>query len=258
MKRARAGISVAFLAIALTAPASPAAPASPDAPPDSVDTIVARHVAARGGLERIRSIKTLREKGHLFAGAGRQAVITRQLKRPSMTRIEFTLQGVTSVYVSDGARGWKMSPFDGDVEPAPLSEEAVMEAAEQADIEGPLLDWKAKGHQVELVGRETVDGRETWKLKLTLKSGTVRHEYLDVESLLRVRTETTRTVRGVPVQIQTTFGDYRMTGGVLFPHPIAVAARGRAQSLRIVVNSIEINPPLGDDLFAMKKTVGGM
>ncbi len=252
MKRGRAGVSAALLAIALTAPASPAAQ------PDSVDEIVARHVAARGGLDRIRSIKTLREKGHLFAGAGRQAVIMRQLKRPSMTRVEFTLQGVTSVYVSDGARGWKMSPFDGDVEPAPLPEEAVMEAAEQADIEGPLLDWKAKGHQVELVGRETAGGRETWKLKLTLKSGTVRHEYLDVESAQRVRTETTRHVRGRPVQIETTFGDYRTTDGVLFPHTIEVAARGRAQRLRIVVDSIEVNPPLGDDLFAMKDPAGAM
>jgi hypothetical protein len=225
--------------------------AAPATPSPTVDEIVARYVAGLGGQETIRSIRTLREKGRITAGPQREAVVTRERKRPSSTRFEFTVQGVTSVFVSNGHRGWKMSPLEGDLEPQPLPDQVVAEAAEQADIEGPLVDWKAKGHQVELAGREAVDSRDAYKVKLTLNSGAVRYEYLDVDSFIRVRSDSTRQLRGHAVQIESTFGDHRMTGGVLFPHLIEVAASGRPQHTRIVVDSIEINPPLSDARFTM-------
>jgi outer membrane lipoprotein-sorting protein len=230
----------ALLATTLTAPAGTA---------PTVDEIVTRYVTACGGLKKIRSIETLREKGRITAGANRQALVTRELKRPNRTRFTFTLQGVTGVFVSDGQRGWRMSPFEGDVGPAPLTDDVVQEAAEQGDIEGPLVDWKAKGHQLELVGREVVGDREAYKLKLTLQSGAVRYEYLDVKSLHRLRTDTTREVRGRPVQLQVSFGNYKKSGGVLFPRLIEVTTVGRPQQLSIVVDSVEINPPLSDALF---------
>jgi hypothetical protein len=234
-----------------TAPAAAAPPPAAAVPSPTVDEIVARHVTWRGGLKKIRAIQTLREQGRVSAGADRQGVVTRERKRPSRSRFEFTVQGVTSVFVSDGQRGWKMSPFDGDTGPSPLSDEVVAEAAEQADIEGPLVDWQAKGHKVELDGRESVGGHDTYKLKLTLKSGGVRYEYLDVKTLERVRTESTRTVRGRSVVIGTTYGDYRKSGGVRFPHLIDVEAAGRPQALHVMVDTIEVNPPLSDDRFRL-------
>ena len=239
-------IAMAFLTTTVATPATPPPPVDP-----TLDEVVARYVAARGGLEKIRAIRTLLEKGRVTAGANREALVNRERKRPSRTRLEFTVQGVTSVVVSDGRRGWKMSPLDGDLEPQPLPDQVVAEAAEQADIEGPLVDWKTKGHQAELAGREVIEGRETYKVKLTLKSGAVRYEYLDVESFFPVRTDSTRQVRGRTVQIETTFGDHRKSGGVLFPHLIEVAAAGRPQKMRIVVDTIEVNPPLSDARFEM-------
>jgi hypothetical protein len=272
VSRARTIVAAAILAIGSTAsalsvaPAATPAPAAPHAPTTSkapaapspaaapspmVDEIVARHVAWRGGLKKIRAIQTLREQGRVSTGADRQGVVTRERKRPSRSRFEFTVQGVTSVFVSDGQHGWKMSPFDGDTGPSPLPDEVVAEAAEQADIEGPLVDWQAKGHKVELEGRESVGGRDTYKLKLTLKSGGVRYEYLDVKTLERVRTTSTRTVRGRPVLIETTYGDYRKSSGVRFPHLIDVEAAGRPQGLHVMVDTIEVNPPLSDDRFRL-------
>ena len=141
----------------------------------------------------------------------------RELKRPSRARFEFTVQGVTGVYVSDGTQGWQVSPFDGVMGPSPLPDDVVSEAAEQADIEGSLVDWQAKGHRVELVGRESVGGREAYKLKVTLKSGAVRHEYIDVKSMNLVRSDSTRKVRGHPVQMQTTPSGISRVGVCLPP-----------------------------------------
>lgn len=134
--------------------------------------------------------------------------------------------------------------------PKPLPDEVVMDAGEQADIDGPLVDWKSKGHQIELVGCEVVDGREIYKLKLTLKSGGVLFSYLDVKSMYLIRTESTRQVRGRPIRIETTFGDYRKTGGILFPHLVEVRAAGRPQVLRLMVDKVEVNPPLSEARFA--------
>jgi outer membrane lipoprotein-sorting protein len=234
---------LAALAFLAAAPAAPA-PKSP-----GVDEIVAKYVAARGGLKKIRSVQTLRQKGHATTGAGRNALVTRELKRPGRIRFEFTVQGVTAVFASDGKRGWQVSPFDEDMGPKPLPDEAVREAIEQADIEGPLVDWKSKGHTIELVGRETVGKYETYKLKVTLKSGDVRYDYLDVKTGRQVRTDSTRVVRGGPVQVETRFDDFGKTDGILFPHLIEVTAVGRPQSLRVVVDTIEVNPPLSDARF---------
>ena len=237
--------ALAALAVAAAARIASAAP-SP-----TVDSIVADYVTARGGLEKLRSIETLRQRGRAIGSGGREGRVMREWKRPGKTRFEFTVQGVTGVYASDGARGWQVSPFDGDMSPKPLPEEAFTDAMEQADIEGPLVDWKRKGHQVELVGHEIVSGRDAFKLKLTLKSGATRYDSLDVTTHQLVRTDSVRQVRGRPVQIQTTFANHKKSGGVLFPRVVEVVAVARPQKLRVVVDDIEVNPPLSDARFEM-------
>ena len=231
------------------APPAPETPAAKAAPSPTVDEIVGRYVAARGGIEKLRSLNTLRQEGRVHAGPGRDGLVTREIKRPGKIRFELTVQGVTSVFASDGHRGWKVAPLEGDAAVKPLPDEALIDAREQADIDGPLVDWKSKGSRVELAGREAVDGRDAWKLKLTLKSGGVMNAWVDVESASLVRTEATRQVRGKPVRIDTRFGDYRKTSGILFPHRVEVRAVGRPQELRILVDKVEVNPPLADARF---------
>jgi len=238
-------LSLAAVALLAVTPAAPAA-SSP-----TVDDIVGRYVSARGGVKKIRSIQTLRQTGQATTGAGRHGLVTRELKRPGKVRFEFKVQGVTAVFASDGRRGWKVAPFEGDMSIQPLSDEVVGDMVEQADIEGPLVDYKAKGHKAELVGHENVGDRDAYKIKLTLKNGVVRHEYIDVKNLHLLRTDTTRLTPKGPVQIETTFGDYRKTSGMLFPHRVEVQAVGRPQSLRVVVDKVEVNPPLSDARFEM-------
>jgi hypothetical protein len=240
--------AAALLFVVTTAGAAPPAPTSSP----TVDTIVSDYVAARGGLAKIQSIKTLRQTGHAFAGGGRQAVVTRELKRPGKVRFEFTVQGVTAAFVTNGREGWQVSPFDGDLEAKPMAEDALADAIEQSDIEGPLVDWKAKGHQLELAGREVIAGRDTYKLKLTLKGGGVRYDYIDVKTHYEVRADSTRQFRGRQVQIETKFSGHKKVKGVLFPGTVEVAAVGRPQTLRLVIDTIVVNPPLDDARFERK------
>lgn len=260
-------LAVAIVAgIALLAAAPPATagapPATAGAPPatatasPSVDEIVARHVAARGGLKKIKSLATLRQTGQIDAGPGRKAIAVRELKRPGKIRFEFTVQGVTGVYVCNGTTGWQVSPFEGEMAPTALSEETVREALEQADLDGPLVDWSAKGHQLELVGRATVGDRETYKLKLTPPSGAVQYHYIDVKSYYLLRVETTRHARGRPVTIEATFSGHKKTKGLLFPRVIEFRTANRPGRMLITVDKLEVNPVLSDARFALPATGG--
>jgi len=234
---------------AMAAPPTPGTPSAEPAPAPTVDEIVGRYVTARGGMEKLKALKTLRQEGRVSAGAGRDGLVMREIKRPGKIRFEFTVQGVTSVFASDGQRGWKVNPLEGEMTRQPLPEEVLVDAREQADIDGPLVDWKSKGSRIEVVGRETVGGHDAYKLKVTLKSGGVLTAYVEVKSANLVRTDATRLVRGKRVVIQTTLGDYRKTEGILFPHLVEVRAAGRPQLVRIVVDKVEVNPTLSDARF---------
>jgi hypothetical protein len=211
---------------------------------ETVDEIVARHVEARGGAKRLKALGSVRMTGRVRADGGRRASVVREVSRPGRMRLEFTAEGVTSVYAFDGAHGWQIAPMLGGFAPEPMTPDAEQLAAEQADIEGPLVDWKAKGHRVELVGREAIDGRPVYRLRLTLKGGAILSELIDAQSLLEVRRLSTRHVRGATVEVETDFSDYREVGGLRFPHAIDSFATGRAGHLAVVVETIELDPAL--------------
>ncbi len=235
----------------LLAAAALLAPAA--VPAQTVDEIVARHVAARGGREALAAVRTLRMAGRAIAGPGREAIVRREIARPGRIRTEFVFQGTTGVYVWDGSTGWRVSPLDGSLEPEPLPEEAAALSAEQADFEGPLVDWKAKGHSVELVGPAALPGGAAHELKVTLKSGVVRRLWVDAASGHVVRTESRRKVRGHELAFETVYGDYRETGGVRFARSIEIGVRDRPRRLRIVVASVEVNPALEDSRFSLAR-----
>ncbi|MGB3563061.1 MAG: hypothetical protein WBH75_13855 [Thermoanaerobaculia bacterium] len=218
---------------------------------DPLESLIARHVEARGGMERLEAIRTLRASGRASAGPGREALVTREVRPPGRIRTEFAFQGVTAVYACDGSKCWSVDPRSDSFEPELMSEFDTSVAIAQADLLGPLVNWEAKGHSVELLGKEQVDGRETFKLKVTLSSGAVHTDYLDAESALLVRRDTTETLSGQAIEVETTYSDFRPVGGVVFPHFIRSSAKDRSDFLEVVVKEAELNPPLDDSRFEM-------
>ena len=226
-----------------------AACSTPQSPP-SLDDIVASNLEARGGIEKIQALRSLRETGTVTASDGRVARVVREIQRPSLFRLEFSYQGTTSVFANDGETGWQVAPLQGEFEPQAMpTEDDAAAGVDQRDIEGPLVDWRKKGHVVELVGREPVDGKEAFKLKVTLQGGTVRFDYVDVASRQVVRSDVTRLVRRHPTVLENRFSDFREVGGLVFPHLIETHVKDRPQVLKIVVEKIEINPELDEARF---------
>jgi hypothetical protein len=222
--------------------------------PSPVDEIVNSNLAARGGKERIRALHSIRATGTATASGGRVARVVQEIKRPGFYRLEFTVQGTTAVYAHDGEIGWHVAPLDGVLEPQAITPESDSEAGiDERDIEGPLVDWREKGHQVELIGSEMLPGGEAFKLKTTLADGGVRHDYVDLASRQIVRSEKTEMLRGRAVQLEVSYSDFRETDGLFFPHHIETQARDRPETISIVVDSYELNPELDDARFRLPR-----
>jgi hypothetical protein len=223
------------------------------APAQSLEEVMARAIQARGGVEKLRALQAVRMTGKMTIASQANAPVTQitmEMKRPRRSRFEFKLQGVTGVQAYDGREAWGIPPMTG-ARPERLPEEMAGELVNQSDIEGPLVDHKAKGHKVALVGREKLDGKDAWRLRLTFKSGDVQDVLLDAASYLELRTERRRVVRGTEIELESRFGDYREVGGLMWPHTIEVGPKGRPEKQLVTFEKIEVDPEIDDARFRM-------
>src|SRR6185436_18506278 len=128
---------------------------------------ITKYVQKIGGIEKLQAIKTMRATGKFIGGGGFEAVVVQENKRPNMVREEFQLMGMTAINAYDGKSGWKISPFGGKKDPEPLGEEDMKSILEDADFDGPIIDYKAKGNLVEYVGMDPVEGTDALKIRVT-------------------------------------------------------------------------------------------
>jgi len=218
----------------------------------TVDEVIAKSLEARGGLEKLKAIQSIRMTARMSMGPMDVPMVI-EMKRPRSFRADITVQGTVAVQAYDGATAWGISPM-GPGQPEPLPAEAAKQMTEQADMDGPLVDYAAKGHVVVLVGKEKVEGRDAYKLEITKKGGDVEYHFLDAASYLPVRVAARRTIRGTEIEGESTLGDYREAGGVLWPYSVQNGAKGRPEKQSLVVQKIEINPAIDDARFKMPST----
>lgn len=237
----RVAMATAVLALCLPAPGLA----------QTVDELVARNVEARGGADAWRSVSALRLTGRMDVGQGMLVPYVLEQKRPRRMRLEFVFDGQTAVQSVDGKTGWKIAPFRGLAKPEPMTEAELREAADAADLYGLLFDYAARGHEVELVGREKVQGGDTFKLKVTLPGGAVRWVYLDAETGLEVKLEAMRTLRGRDRRVETFFYDWQNSGGLLIPRRQETRTEGEKEPHLFTVDTVRVNPTLDDARFAM-------
>jgi outer membrane lipoprotein-sorting protein len=217
----------------------------------TADEIINKNLEARGGKDKIKAVQTARMTGKLVMGQGMEAPITMELARPNKMRMEFTLQGMTGIQAYDGKSGWSVMPFMGKTEPEKMSDDDVKQAEDMADMDGLLVDYKEKGHQVEYVGKEDVEGTPAHKLKVTKKNGDVVNVYIDAESYMEIKDAGKVKVRGQEIEGQTLFGDFKKVDGVVYPFSIEQKSSAGPGGMTISISKIEVNPTVDASRFAM-------
>jgi hypothetical protein len=255
--------------------------------------IVDKNVAARGGLQAWRAVQTMSLQGKLGAGGNQRATLAMpgandkaitdvaprrpvdetqlpflmELKRGRKMRFEMQFKGQTAVQVYDGANGWKLRPFLNRLEVEPFTADEVKIASMQEDLDGPLVDYAAKGTSVELVGMEQVESRDTYKLKLTKKNGQAIHVWIDAKTFLEAKIEgQPRRLDGTEHPVELYYRDYRTVDGLQIPFvletrllPVTKTALGFRDTPvppeKIVIDKVAVNPKLDEKLFSKPEIV---
>ena len=232
-----------------------AAVCAQDKPQLTVDELVAKNVAAKGGADALRALQSVRLTGKMLVNEGQmQLGYAETKKRPDEVRTEATLQGMTAVEAYDGKEGWRISPFQGRKDPEKMSADDVKPLMEDAEIDGPLVNWKEKGSTLEYIGREDVDGTSAYKIKVVRKNGDVNFVYLDPDHFLEIRILTQRIRHGAQEETETDVGDYEKIGGVFIPFSIEAGRKGDPDKQKVVIEKAEPNVPVDDAIFHFPTT----
>jgi hypothetical protein len=250
--------------------------------------IVDKNVAARGGLQAWRRVQTLSLQGKMGAGGNQRATLPvpmanpkevvntlprrqaeeaqlpflMEMKRPRKVRIELQFKGQTAVQVYDGSNGWKLRPYLNRREVEAYSAEELKIASRQEDLDGPLVDYAAKGSHVALEGSEKVEGRDTYKLKVTEKTGHTFQVWVDAETFLEAKIEgQPRRLDGVEHPVEVYYRDYRGVDGLQIPFvletrvlPVSQNALGLRDTPvppeKIAIDKVVVNPKLDEGQFS--------
>jgi len=238
--------AIVLVSVSLLAPAVH----SQEVKPLTVDTLVAKNIEAKGGIDALRAVQSLRLKGKMLVNQGQiEFAYTQTKKAPGQVREEYTLQGMTAIQAYDGTQGWKISPFGGRKDPEKMSVDDAKSLIEDAEIDGPLVDWRAKGSTVEYLGPEDVDGTLAHKLKVVRKNGDVSFVYLDPDYFLEIRIISQRIEQGAQVEVETDLGDYEKIAGVFFPFSLEAGSKGATDKQKIILEKAEANVAVEDTVF---------
>ena len=261
-----------FLALAVSLALGADTPSS--AAKLTAEQVIEKNVAARGGLQAWRAVKTLSMSGKLDAGGNEsptravqgvrtggvqlpkrpaeqaQLPFRMELKRTRKQRVELDFRGETAVQVYDGTNGWKLRPFLNRHEVEAYTPDEMKAVALQSDLDGPLVDYAAKGTKVELEGTDKVEGNDTYRLKLTFKNGQAQHVWVDAKTFLETKIEgTPRRLDGKYHPVEVYYRDYRAVSGLMMPYVLETKVQGVKQTEKIEIEKVAVNPAVEDSRF---------
>lgn len=222
----------------------------------TADELVAKNLAAKGGVAKLKAVQGMRITGRVTlpnAGGGLEIPMTILTKRPNRFRQESTVQGQKVVIAYDGKSAWMLNPLMTGDKPVPIEGDRAELLKQQADLDGPLVDYKEKGTAIEVMGTEDMDGKKLYKLKVTPKTGRTTYLFLDAETGLEAKTVMDAPAdpnSGAPAAtMEIQFSNYQNVGGLMMPHTIQQKLNG--QVAQVNIEKIELSPAVDESLFAM-------
>ncbi|MDA1305954.1 MAG: hypothetical protein O2917_01665 [Acidobacteria bacterium] len=243
----RALVALVVVGVGFSVPASAQTVSAP-----TVDEIVAKNYASKGGLEKWKSIQTQKMTG-VASAQGFELGMVVYGKRPNLGRQEMTIEVpgqpvMTMVNIFDGEKAWTINPMMGTDAPQEVPGADAEVVKDQSNFDGALVDYKIKGHTIELMGTVAVGGKPTHHLKVTRTGQPTQHYYLDVETGVELKI-TTEAAGGPAVEAE--MSDYRDVEGVLVPHLIKVSQGGQVQA-ELRISKVEFNVAIDDALFRVR------
>jgi outer membrane lipoprotein-sorting protein len=213
----------------------------------NLDDLVAKNIQAKGGAEKLQAVQSMKQTAHLNA-QGMIGTITVYGKRPNLVRQEIVVAGQTAINAFDGTTAWSINPLSGSTAPVAVTGPQADDIKMQADFDSPLVNYKAKGYQLELVGEESIAGRSVIHLKLTNADKRTQQIYLDAQTSLEMKV----VGNGATGPIENELSDYRDVMGLKLPFLMKTVANGSVIG-QITVDNVVLNPKIDDAIFKMPK-----
>jgi hypothetical protein len=211
----------------------------------TADEIVSKHLAAIGGAENWKKVNSMKMEAALEVQGMEIPVSIFQLHNKGQ-RQEFTVMNMTGYSIITPEAGWNFNPMGGQTKPEPMTADELNAAKDGLDIQGDMLDYAAKGHKIELLGKEDVDGTEAFKLKLTRKSGSEVINYIDPSTYYIIRTVNKVKVNGQEVEQKVNVGNYqKLPEGIVVPFSMEMPGAPAPVNIK----KVEVNPTLDPALF---------
>ena len=222
------------------------------APLPTVDDIIAKNLQAKGGAAKWQSMKSVKMTGKMTA-QGTEMPLTVYAMRPNFNRQEITMAAGKAIQAFDGTTAWVVNPMLGVETPQAVPGPAAELAKNSADFDGALINYKAKGNDIELVGKEQLEGKDVYHLKVTTKGGPVQHYLLDADSGIELRMSAEIDLgSGQKQTLTTAMSNYKQVDGIMIPHTVTQTAGGRTL-LQWTITTVEFNAVPDDSIFRLPK-----
>jgi len=216
----------------------------------TADEIIRKALDARGGIPKIKTVQSERISGRISFSKDMGGTFSVELKRPLKMRAEISIDGQQLIRTYDGkSSGWMINPFSGNKEVQPLPAGDLKNITDESDFDGPLVDYKSKGNAIELAGKEVLDDKPVYRLKLTNKNGDVRYYFFDASSFLLVKWEGNRRNGDEDIPWESYFSDYRDVQGLKYPFRIDQGSPGTEIKQTLLAEKVEIDIPIDDSRF---------
>jgi hypothetical protein len=209
----------------------------------TADEVIAKHITAIGGAENWKKVNSMKMEGILQVQGAEVNVVVTVLHGKGM-RQDISVMGMTGYEIVTTTEGWDFMPFQGQTEPEAKTAEELAEAQDNLDAQGELIDYAAKGHKVELIGKEDVEGTECFKLKVTKKGGSVSTLFFDPKTFYIVQSKSTQKANGQEMEVVTSFSNYEK-----LPEGIVVAKSMTLPFGEMNMSKITVNGPVEESFF---------
>ncbi len=223
----------------------------------TADEIVNNYLENIGGKEKLAKLEGI----HMLAKAQAQGMdipVDIYMFKDGKQLVKFELQGKKMVQLAfDGTTAWGTNFMSGKAEKKDSEDIKNLIRTAKNSFPNPFLNYKEKGHKIELIGKEEVEGTETYKIKLTelpvLADGKeVSNEsyyYFDTENFIPVMVEQEiKSGQAKGAKTQEVFSDFQEVDGLYFPFSTINKFNGQTGQ-EIKIEKIELNPEVDMNMF---------
>lgn len=218
----------------------------------TADEVIRKYSANLGGLEAFNKIKTAKITA-TYNTQGTDLPMTIQIVNGKAARTDVEAMGTAVIRSYKDGKAWTQNPFAGITTPTEVGGAEASNYKSQSMLASILMDYKARGHKVELQGQEDVEGVKTYKVQLTSKDdGKATTYFISTKDYVLIKSVSDQDMQGQTVSVEIWYSDLKDFNGTKFFMTRTQKMGGQVFQTTTFTN-IELNVAIDEKIFDMPK-----